>query len=998
MFGKSNLYRVLQINVNTACLKLRFILCLLASGNFCYTQEFFFKNYSIEQGLVQSQVNDIIQDKSGFLWISTNGGVSRFDGKNFVNYSVFNGLADQQVNRLISLDNGTIYAGTLGSLCEFTGDTFVQHRLPSTHAGSYVVDLFLLDARKLLVSTDLEGLFEYDTQTKIFSLVPGTASIDLIRNVYKDSQNRYWICSKSGLFFKSDNGDWLKVQGARWEGVQPSDIIEAKSGEFWVSTYGQGLICFTSSDTVQYLSEGHVVSDSFRKLFKTSKNQIYCLSKSGMTIIDNHKFSSITSKQGMSHVSTECIFEDQEGNLWIGTDGRGLLKFIGREILIYTQKSGLCSDLVMSFQEYRGDLMIGTYDRGLCSMNRSIMPIKLLASETIWDMHVDAREHVWVSSTNHVLRIQGDKVVEKFKIRRVNALAEDEQGNIWLAYRKGLLKYSTANHRLDSFHTVGQRIRGIASGHHCLWAVGTKGLIKITPHQLIIIPLPKQAHVIDLTSVLEVNDKVYIGTSQGIFIYHIDSKTFDRLLFSSSPGANSIHAMVKDQEGDIWCGTNFGIFCVKGSTNQLLHFDTEDGLPSLECNQNAAYADNEGFLWFGTAAGVCKIDPLIVKKRKMSSIPRLNLLGVRLFMQPMKHKKSHEMFLGESMKSFKLPFDKNHLTFDFIGVYLQNPSNVYYRHRLSGFEKEFSWPHQNTYVTYSNISPGKYSFEVEASLDLIHWSKPKKVPFIIMPPFYFRIWFIAGLTLFVFFIFYLVYRVRNSLRKKKVEAQQLQYQTRLLELEQQALNASMNRHFVFNSLNSIQYFINVEDKKSANTYLTKFAKLIRKNLDDLQSDCVPLEEEIERIKLYLSLEEMRFEGSFKYVVDLDQELVLMSVAIPTMIIQPFVENSILHGILPQDKPGFVSIHISKKEDTVVFIIQDNGVGYDTSIEQKNTLKNTHASKGMSITKERLSVLKKVYSNDHIGVLGPMELKDPEGKSIGTSVEIRLPYFLMKQKS
>jgi sensor histidine kinase YesM len=151
----------------------------------------------------------------------------------------------------------------------------------------------------------------------------------------------------------------------------------------------------------------------------------------------------------------------------------------------------------------------------------------------------------------------------------------------------------------------------------------------------------------------------------------------------------------------------------------------------------------------------------------------------------------------------------------------------------------------------------------------------------------------------------------------------------------------MNRHFIFNALNSIQYFINTQDKLSANKYLTKFAQLIRKNLDSSASgeNLVPLSEEIQRLELYLTLEAMRFEGRFKYTFEIDPEIELEEIRIPPMLFQPFVENAIIHGILPLEQlAGEIAFKAELlNENFIEFTITDNGVGYSKSLKEKNSI-------------------------------------------------------------
>jgi sensor histidine kinase YesM len=214
--------------------------------------------------------------------------------------------------------------------------------------------------------------------------------------------------------------------------------------------------------------------------------------------------------------------------------------------------------------------------------------------------------------------------------------------------------------------------------------------------------------------------------------------------------------------------------------------------------------------------------------------------------------------------------------------------------------------------------------------------------------------------------------------------------SRLRELEQQSLNASMNRHFIFNALNSIQYFINTSDKLSANKYLTQFAKLIRKNLDSSAEGerNVTLQEEIDRLKLYLSLESMRFKDKFTFSFEIDASIDPEELEVPSMLFQPFIENSIIHGILPQShRMGEIVFRATREVDNIVFVIEDNGIGYEHSIRHK-TPDGDHKSKGMSITSSRIDLLRQI-SGKSLQLIGPVELKNDADESIGTRVTIKI---------
>ena len=292
-------------------------------------------------------------------------------------------------------------------------------------------------------------------------------------------------------------------------------------------------------------------------------------------------------------------------------------------------------------------------------------------------------------------------------------------------------------------------------------------------------------------------------------------------------------------------------------------------------------------------------------------------------------------------------------------------------------------------VNYGNLSFGDYTFKVISSLDGVNWSKPAFFSFHIRKPYYLTYWFFSIVLLFTFLIMYVLWKWRKRIQKSKQETEKLKYKSKLLALEQQSLNASMNRHFIFNALNSIQYYINTSDKLAANKYLTSFAKLIRKNLDSSSSgdSLVTLADELERLELYISLEHMRFQNKFEYDIKISPEIDIEEIKIPPMFLQPFVENSIWHGILPMEKSGKIVIEISKgKQGQISFVIEDNGIGIDNSL--KNKTEHSHVSKGMELTSGRINVLKKV-TNKNIHIKGPYQLNNDDGIALGTRVEIVL---------
>jgi sensor histidine kinase YesM len=219
-------------------------------------------------------------------------------------------------------------------------------------------------------------------------------------------------------------------------------------------------------------------------------------------------------------------------------------------------------------------------------------------------------------------------------------------------------------------------------------------------------------------------------------------------------------------------------------------------------------------------------------------------------------------------------------------------------------------------------------------------------------------------------------------KQKNKEQEQLLVKNQILMLEQRALQAMMNPHFVFNVMNSIQHYINTKDTGSANKVLTGFARLIRKNLEICTKSYISVEEEIEYLELYLSLEKKRFGGKLNYQITVDPTIDREETLIPSMILQPYIENAIWHGIMPKENGGTIDVSIGlKSPDLLLIQVKDDGVGIDNSLREK---KGEHISQGMSLTKERINLLNQVEAN-------PIQIDIKQNGDSGTFVSIEIPF-------
>lgn len=322
----------------------------------------------------------------------------------------------------------------------------------------------------------------------------------------------------------------------------------------------------------------------------------------------------------------------------------------------------------------------------------------------------------------------------------------------------------------------------------------------------------------------------------------------------------------------------------------------------------------------------------------------------------------------------------NKINFEFSSInYSDNP--VMFSYMLEGYDEEWNTGSTNS-VAYANLPMGKYKFRVKAGKTNSPWSDPIDFEINVKAAFWQHPLFFMGLTIVIAVMILIIVIYRKNLQVKKIERDH-----HLVTLEQKALQSMMNPHFLFNALGSIQHYLLQNKPAEAGLYLSQFARLVRQNIHGVNSPMLSLEAEIDRLKNYLDLEKMRMKDRFDYKFEMDEDIMDDAVLIPSMIIQPFVENSILHGISPLEKGGMITISFSMVTDKAIrIVIEDNGVG----IKQSKAFKSDspgHLHLSMEMTRKRIEILGKKYK-----VETSLEVNDasPASSNPGTRVTIVLP--------
>lgn len=970
-------------------------------------QRHFFIKYSVNEGLAQSQVRDMVQSDDGFIWIATVGGISRFDGNNFLTFNKSNGLINNLTNALHQTSTGEIVASCAGGLVFLKGDEVRQFVFDEPYANTLVNAFISLD-NSLVLGTNGRGLLFYESDSITKHVDLGNNDRNFIRCL-KSTRSGVLAGTKSGL---------IKIQPTTGaiETIADSLSINSIVGDLdvqWIATNGEGLFRLKDGELKQYSRKDGLQNMYVRDITIDHLNRVFIISKNAVQRFDpiNETFQEIRSFDQEVTSNMKVMLTDQEHNLWIGTDGYGILKFTGEQFEIYSREDGISSNIVMDITQWKDSIFaFATYGSGVTLKSPSsidtINHSNGLTNLTVWSL-LDNGNELWLGTSDGLFIYDGNKLNpfvnnQSLPFPRVSNLFKDSKGNIWIATRDGVLIWANDSLFLpkEIKDLESKDIKGFEEVDGTIWYTSNKGLVGYPLYE-------KQAETTsfhketgfpenNLTCITKgVQSDLWIGSEEGLLHFDIKTQQAERHVISERLSSNIINFLINEANRRLWIGTDHGLFSLDlinhSKTGELIFkaYNQHDGIISNECNQNAAYLDSEQNVWFGTNGGLIKYRNSY-NTRSKNEVLAVVLSDIQQNFESV-IKKVNRTTIDPLENVFK--YNESRIAFRYAAVHFTNPDKVNFSHRLLGLDENWSPATNESYITFSNLAPGDYTFEVRARINDGDWSDVRSFHFHIAAPFWMRWWFLLLCVFSLFAISFLIFRQWEQQRQREAALVDMQNKARILGLEQQTLNAHMNRHFIFNALNSIQYYINTQDRKQANQYLTNFASLVRKNLDSAQVESIYLIDELERLKLYISLEQMRFKDRFDVEIVIDNDIDIDMIQVPSMILQPFIENSIMHGILPSEVHGKIKLAIMPHEQGVKFTIEDNGIGYETSIKHKNGTSH-HVSNGMKITKQRIDLLAKMM-NSVYGVFGPVEIKDERGNTLGSKVDIILPLNYQK---
>jgi ligand-binding sensor domain-containing protein/serine phosphatase RsbU (regulator of sigma subunit) len=785
--------------------KIQFLLTLLIFISArTFSQTYNFKNYNTEQGLPQSQVLCMFQDHKGFMWFGTNsGGVGKFDGNKFTNFSENEGLVNNVVYSITEHQNTKLLFGTMKGLSVFDGKKFKTYNEKQGLNNSYIFKL-LQDGDKTWIGT-MKGVFIFENDkitpfaadTLLNSSSVFAIFIDYKKNVWFGTIQNGLICynvtTKKTTHFNTSNGLMENFVFS---------IAEDNKHQILIGTQ-KGLNIINDNFKIRNADEIPTNRNiSFSAILRASNTDFYFGTQAeGLYRYDFKNKKTIARYDllnGLTNNPIQCLYNDIEGNLWVGTDGAGVYKYTNDKFTYYTKSNGLAENYVNAVsQDRNGAYWIALRGKGLCKIEDKIMTQFQMNLKhnlnTIPDNDINAilpledgrvffgtKEGLCIYENNSFKTITDYNFKEKY----ILSLYQDTQKTIWIGTSIGLYKYIngviTEEYQINQLKSSNQEFAIysiIEDKIGSLWIGTAKGLIKLENGSITI--FNEQNNFINSavwSSAIDKNKDLWFGTGAGLFNY--DYNNFTEISQKNGLSSNNVWSLKADNHNNLIIGLNTGLDILNlndfgNKKINIKHLKKDDGLLSLENNYNASFKAKDGSILIGTIDGLEIYNPKFDIPNKHEAITSIS--NVKLFFgQEDILKYAHGIDSTTLLpKDLTLPFNKNHLTFQFIGISLTAPEKVMYQYKLEGLDDDWTPPTSKTEGTYSSLQPGNYTFMIKAMNNDGLWNTEYKTfKFTISPPWYKTWWFYSIciiLTISGFALYNYIHTQKLIADKQKLE-------------------------------------------------------------------------------------------------------------------------------------------------------------------------------------------------------------------------------------
>lgn len=794
-------------------IKIFFIITLSFLAFSGFSQRKTFINYSLDDGLPQSTIISIYQDNNRNIWLGTQSGLSKYDGREMINYDTRDGMADNHITAILEDSRSRFWFGhRYNGASLLKGRHFEALNISSDPIQDIIEDscgniwMGTFGGGILILPKNKKPIPENFIRIKDLGIIPSLNITDLLLV----AKNKIWVAGFNNYYIIDFNEkidiDSIRVSNPVKKMFDGRAILSfAKKNEKSVYALANDGLYLTNpmqanpfENAPFYPFRNDVRANIINHITLANDSSVWGTTNKGTFRFDG-AFQYFTPREGIPDEEMNGILKDVEGNIWIGSTSSGAYKFIGDKFSIIDRRTGLPSDVIISIAEDKQNRLWISTDKGVSYFDgQSIVPFKnkyRLDKKAVEVIFCDSRGNIWFGTFNDSPLLRYNPFTGKFRSfseknglisNSILTIAEDKNGDVWFA-TLGLgasrFSYPRKYHR-ERFDMFTEK-EGLCSDN--VWIIhndkvgniwfgcDNAGLTKYDGKSFITYDDTDGLTNLSPGAIThDSKNNIWIASiGGGVFKY--DGYQFHNYNAVDGLSSDSPFSIICDDNDKIWVGTNTGIDKIDPITEKVKHYGKQDGFLGIENNQNAVCKSHDGILWFGTMKGVVRFDP---SKDSPNTIPTVTVIkNLKLF-----HSNFDYHLYSDSINSktqlpenLVLPFNKNHLVFEFVGITMVSPNRVRYKYILENFDNDWTPITSSGVATYSNTPPGHYTFKVKSSNSDGVWNNhPASFQFTVLPPFWKTWWFLTLTGLFIFSVIYLIYYTRlRNIKSQKLKLQKL---------------------------------------------------------------------------------------------------------------------------------------------------------------------------------------------------------------------------------
>lgn len=790
---------------------------LIIIGADLFSQQYFFRRYSVEEGLPQASVYCLLQDTRGYIWMGTDGaGVARFDGHSSEVFTKAGGLSDNVVRSLFEDSKGNIWIGTGNGLTVYDGFKFRSFGKNEGLKGSSVLKIIEASDGRIWVATNDGGtaaiVVKDSVIIKNFTSEDGLVS-DFVFDIYEAPDKRLWLAMVGGLTIVEPDKDSLKLRNVIFPGIDTGaetpiiSVIEpGKDDDIWLGTYGTGLFIASANDTGKNFKlrspdpeidvPGMIVWDIWNK--GDGEMWVSTNDHGVLRYRDNRLLGRFNKESGLLSNQILDIMPDREGNIWFASFGQGAMMYHDDKFIRYSENDGLKGIIALDVLFINeSDFYVAT-EEGLSLFRKNGDGIKRLrhysTAEGLNSIGANTitrkGDEIWIGTNNGINILRNSRVTEfvgnnKLGNKNINALYADTKGDIWIGSMGGYGRIFGDNLFFMSQEEgfINDEVQSVIEDRKGrIWMATMGGLVRLDGKTYTDFDSEEGLTTGKISALAEdKSGNLWLGTlDAGIFRFDLskDSMPISQIAVRGVLASNKVNSLWFINDSLLVAGNDKGFDLIvlnnDCTVKRAVQYGIKDGFTGGENSANSIVTDNEGIVWLGTKNGLMRYNP----QRDFRDItgPETRLTDVKLFFEKVDwEKKKTETGRWSGLPlNLSLSHKDNHLTFVFTAFGYDNPDDLQFSYYLENQSKEWSPLMKERQIVFSGLTPGNYIFKVKAVNKYGVGGNTAEYPFLIRPPFWQTPWFYIPAFILLVAGVILIIRIRErNLIKEKIRLEKI---------------------------------------------------------------------------------------------------------------------------------------------------------------------------------------------------------------------------------